>query len=53
MTHTATAFALRVVFESGRARIVRVFDTQADADAALYDLDMCGIAKAHVITVAD
>ena len=48
MSHS-TGFALRIVFESGRARIVRVFETETEAYAAFWDMDMCGIAKAHVI----
>jgi hypothetical protein len=52
MTETTASFAIRIVFESGRDRIVRVFSKRSDALRALYDLDMCGIAKAEVVTLA-
>lgn len=44
-------YALRVVFESGREKIVARFSRRYSAIIALWELDMCGIAKAEIIEV--
>lgn len=42
------SYVLRIVFESGRSRLVGTYATETEAYAALWSLDMCGIAVAHI-----
>lgn len=45
------SYAIRIVFESGRSRLVGTYATEIEAYTALWALDMCGITLAHIIEV--